>query len=58
MRVLKHIEAAERAYARGSCLTAGQEIDKAYRSLGWRRSARLARLDAKFERRCVRKRPR
>lgn len=57
-RAQKHIQAAERAYAQGRCLVAGQEIDKAYRALGQRKSVRLSQLDAKFERRCVRKHPR
>ena len=61
-KTLQHIQAAERAYSRGSCLRAGQEIDRAYVGLGRRPSkalhARLERLDSRFERHCVRKHPR
>lgn len=61
MKTLRHIQAAERAYAKGSCLRAGQEIDRAYVGLGRRPSralrARLERLDSRFERHCVRKHP-
>lgn len=49
------------AYKRGSCLGAGQLIDKAYMALG-KRSDRQARamlkeLDEKFEKTCVKKHP-
>lgn len=61
MTALSHIVRAERAYARGRCLVAGQEIDKAYLKLGCKPNralrARLHRLDEKFERTCVRKHP-
>lgn len=54
----KIIESATRAYARGSCLAAGQLIDKAYRQVGRARvPAALRKLDDKFERTCVRKHP-
>lgn len=53
------IAAATRAYARGSCLQAGQLIDRAYRQVGRGRvPAALRRLDERFERTCVRKHPR
>lgn len=52
------IERARRAYARGSCLQAGQLIDVAYRHVGLKRVPKaLRQLDEKFERTCVKKRP-
>lgn len=58
---VESIALAERAFQGGKCLVAGQAIDRAYVALGkrmdrraWRR---LKKVDEKFERACVRKRP-
>jgi hypothetical protein len=58
MRAHDIITAAQRAYAKGSCLKAGKYIDDAYRAIGRRRLPQsLRRLDEKFEHTCVRKHP-
>lgn len=61
MSTLKHIVNAEVAYANGTCLRAGTEIDKAWVGLGRKPNkklqARLEKVDGKFERNCVRKHP-
>lgn len=52
------ITQAQAAYAKGSCLKAGKLIDDAYRLTGLRRVPKaLHDLDEKFERTCVRRRP-
>lgn len=57
-KTAKIIARAVRAYARGSCLNAGQLIDQAYRHVGLRPVPKaLKKLDDKFERTCVKKRP-
>lgn len=61
----RHVLKAVRGYAAGRCLVAGQEIDRAYVAIGRAGTARgiaavkaaLRRVDAKFERTCVRKSP-
>lgn len=58
MKTKQVIAAATKAYVRGNCLDAGQLIDKAYRLVGRGRVPKaLAKLDSKFERTCVKKRP-
>lgn len=57
-KIVSLIQRAARAYAKGSCLDAGQLIDQAYRQIGRQRvPAALRRLDDQFERTCVRRRP-
>lgn len=58
MKAGEIIARAQKAYAAGNCLSAGQLIDRAYRRIGMRPVPRsLKQLDEKFERTCVRKHP-
>lgn len=62
MPASKYIARAEKAYRAGSCLRAGQLIDRIYVEIGRGRATaadrrRLRLLDEKFEKTCVRKTP-